>query len=297
MISDTRLVIITKEQKNMTSVIVVTYNNERTIARCLDAIIGQQTDEPFEVLVGDDCSHDATPRICQEYATRYPDLIRLYLRPRNLGLLDNYYSLVREARGHYIIDCGGDDEWLPIRISTCISIMRQHPNVVHVVTDAWNRCDSTGSVTQSHAARYPEGVIKGMDMTRDVLTHQRNQIFLGMMDHAAVYQIMRNYPEFFTGRNYLLEDKQVIALLGLMGDTYYTPTRTFYYTIDNPSSIMHTQQAMSRFRFYGNLLTLTHRLARVFKYSLWDMLPMYCFLLSLQWRQPLRWMSAKIFSH
>lgn len=281
----------------MISVIVVTYNQQASIGRCLDAIMCQQTTEPFEVLVGDDCSQDDTPRICQEYADRYPDRIRLFLRTHNIGLLDNYYSLVREARGEFLIDCAGDDEWLPTRISVCLDVMRQYPNVVHVVTDAWNRCDSTGIVSESNAARYPEGIIKGMELSHHVLTTQRNQIFLGMMRTSAVQEVMTAYPQFFTGRTYPLEDKQIITLLGLKGDTYYSPEKTFYYTIDNPSSVMHTTNAMSRFRFYGSLINLTYRLAQVMHVSVWQMLPMYCFLLSLRWRQPLRWMAAKILSH
>lgn len=281
----------------MISVIVVTYNNERTVARCLEAIMGQQTTESFEVLVGDDCSQDDTPRICREFAARYPHLIRLYLRKRNLGLLENYYQLVREASGEYLIDCAGDDEWLPTRIATCFDIMCLHPNVVHVVTDAWNRSDLTGTVSESNAARYPEGVIPGAYMSRHVLTSQRNQVFLGMMRTRAVRSVLVRYPQFFAGRAYPLEDKQIIVLLGQEGDTYYTSVKTFYYTIDNPSSVMHTSSIMSRFRFYGSLLTLTHQLSITLHYGFWTMLPMYCFLLSLRWRQPLRWIAAKICNH
>ena len=45
------------------SVCVITYNQEKYIAQCLQSIVDQETDFDFEIIVGDDCSTDGTREI------------------------------------------------------------------------------------------------------------------------------------------------------------------------------------------------------------------------------------------
>ncbi|NOT86208.1 MAG: glycosyltransferase, partial [Methylococcaceae bacterium] len=40
------------------SVTVITYNHGNWLAQCLESIVTQETDFPFEVIVGDDASTD-----------------------------------------------------------------------------------------------------------------------------------------------------------------------------------------------------------------------------------------------
>ena len=45
------------------SVCIVTYNQEKYIKQCVESILNQDVDFPFEVIVGDDCSTDKTLEI------------------------------------------------------------------------------------------------------------------------------------------------------------------------------------------------------------------------------------------
>lgn len=94
------------------SVVVLTYNQESTIARTLDSILAQKTDYPFEIIIGEDASpNDNTRRVCEEYVTKYPSVIRLLPKADNKGLLINYRDCLAECRGKYIAVCAGDDWW------------------------------------------------------------------------------------------------------------------------------------------------------------------------------------------
>lgn len=93
------------------SVIVLTYNHEKYIRRAIESALMQRTDFHYEILVGDDASTDATPRILQEYAEKYPEKFRLFLREKNLGASRNGYELAVNARGKYIANLDGDDFW------------------------------------------------------------------------------------------------------------------------------------------------------------------------------------------
>lgn len=96
----------------MISVLVCTYNQEKYLAQALDSILMQQCDEPFEILIGDDCSTDNTGKIADEYQSRYPDKVRVVRPEKNGGASYNIIGLVNSAKGEYLSICDGDDYWL-----------------------------------------------------------------------------------------------------------------------------------------------------------------------------------------
>jgi glycosyltransferase involved in cell wall biosynthesis len=61
---------------------VLTYHHARYVAQALDSVLAQRTSFPFEVCVGENDSNAGTRGICREYATPFPDVIRLFLRDR-----------------------------------------------------------------------------------------------------------------------------------------------------------------------------------------------------------------------
>jgi glycosyltransferase involved in cell wall biosynthesis len=66
------------------SVIVIAYNEERRIGPCLDALLSQNTDAVYEVIVVDDGSRDATANIVEQQQRRHPNL-RLLSHTFNSG--------------------------------------------------------------------------------------------------------------------------------------------------------------------------------------------------------------------
>lgn len=109
----------TAPENPFVSVIVQTFQHAAYIAQCLDGILMQKTDFPFEILVGEDESTDGTREICIEYAKKYPDKIRLFLHSReNVIFINNHPSgrfnllwNLYHAKGKYIAWVDGDDYW------------------------------------------------------------------------------------------------------------------------------------------------------------------------------------------
>ncbi len=93
------------------SVALITFNHERFVAQALDAAVGQRTSFPFEIVVADDASTDDTPLIVEEYARRYPSIVRLLARPSNLGMNANVADAILSCQGQYIALLEGDDFW------------------------------------------------------------------------------------------------------------------------------------------------------------------------------------------
>lgn len=118
------------------SVWVLTYNHARFISQCLDGILAQRTNFSFEICLGEDDSSDGTRQICQGYAAKYPELIRLFLRDRNdpfrAGCAGewqyNFIETFKSCRGKYVAMCDGDDFWDdPKKLQKQIDYLESHP--------------------------------------------------------------------------------------------------------------------------------------------------------------------------
>lgn len=102
------------------SVCVTAYQHANYIERCLDGILDQDFDLPFEILLGEDDSNDGTREICIDYANKFPEKIRLFLNSREDVICNNgfptgkrnFINNIKHARGKYIAFCDGDDYWI-----------------------------------------------------------------------------------------------------------------------------------------------------------------------------------------
>ena len=95
------------------SVIFITYNHKDYVERALLSVVTQETDFPFEVVVGDDCSTDGTQDIVKKIAADYPDRVKLNLRKENTGGRPtlNVYETTMKCEGEYLAYLEGDDYW------------------------------------------------------------------------------------------------------------------------------------------------------------------------------------------
>lgn len=127
-------------QEIMFSVAVITFNQEIYISQTLDSILNQEHDYKYEIVIGEDCSTDKTKQIIEEYVAKYPEIIKpLYNNP-NKGLINNYFNVIAHCQGKYIMECAGDDYWLPGKVKNQIEFMENNPDVgmCYGKCKAWN---------------------------------------------------------------------------------------------------------------------------------------------------------------
>ena len=67
----------------LASISCATYNHAPFIRQCLDHLLAQKTNFPFEIVIHDDASTDGTKEILEEYALKYPDSIFPYYQNEN----------------------------------------------------------------------------------------------------------------------------------------------------------------------------------------------------------------------
>ena len=120
-------------QKIMLSICVVSYNHEAYIRECLDRILEQEMDFPYEIMVGNDCSTDGTARVLEEYK----DKVKVINRTTNMGLCANQYDLFLRANGKYVFDFAGDDYLYDLRaLQKQVDFLENHPE--YYAVSAWN---------------------------------------------------------------------------------------------------------------------------------------------------------------
>lgn len=122
----------------MTSVSVAlgAHNGASYIEEQLHSILGQQP-PPFELILSDDASTDATVAIAETVARAYPDThLRLLRNPTALGVTANFEQAMRATTGDVIALSDQDDRWHPGRVATLLAVFDSNPDILVVASDA-----------------------------------------------------------------------------------------------------------------------------------------------------------------
>ena len=107
---------------------MITYNHEPFIAHSIDSILMQEVDFEVEVVIGEDCSPDRTRQIVQDYAKRFPGVVRTLLPENNVGMMRNFITTLNTAKGEFIAVLEGDDYWTDKdKLAKQVRFMRENP--------------------------------------------------------------------------------------------------------------------------------------------------------------------------
>lgn len=109
-------------QMPLVSVIMPAYNAQVFIRESIESVLNQ-TYPHWELIVIDDCSQDATPRIVNEYVHR-DARVNLLRQSDNRGPAAARNIGLEEASGEYIALLDSDDVWLPDKLARQISFMQ-----------------------------------------------------------------------------------------------------------------------------------------------------------------------------
>lgn len=90
------------------SVIISVYNSGRTLSHAIDNLI-YQTFKNLEVIIVDKESTDNSKEIEEQYAYKYPDIIRVFNRPYTDNPAAGRNYGIKVARANYIAFCDADD--------------------------------------------------------------------------------------------------------------------------------------------------------------------------------------------
>lgn len=120
----------------LVSVIMLAYNHGNYIAKAIEGVLSQANLFPIELLIGEDCSTDATREIAVHYQKLNAGIVRVITADTNVGSLANSRRVLAAARGDFIAYLDGDDYWLPGKLEKQLTFLRSNACCAAVYTNA-----------------------------------------------------------------------------------------------------------------------------------------------------------------
>ncbi len=244
---------------NKLSIVCITYNQGLFIRQALNSFLMQKTNFPFEIIIGDDCSIDATPVIIKEYAQKYPEIIKPILREENIGATQNFVDTLSRVKTKYLAICEGDDYWTdPYKLQKQVDFLEAHPEFsacFHPVKVIWENGEQADSI-------YPD---------KKTMTNLRNKVTLKellkqnlIQTNSIVYRWrfsdcdVKNY--FPNG--ILPSDWYLHLLHAQVGDIAYLPdcmgvyrrnSGGIWYDTNPQKTNLHLKHGVREIKFYMNV--------------------------------------------
>ena len=207
------------------SVVCITYNHEKYIRQCLDGILMQKTNFPFEIVISDDVSKDETHNIIKTYANNVLNVeIRDVSPSNNLGVINNWRHAHDCIRGKYVAYCEGDDYWIDDnKLQKQVDYLESHPECGMCITDFRIQVDTQSAKSKPAfgSLSFPKPII--------FQEHLFNAGYIGPM--TWVYR-----AELFRGFNYS-EMNLTDASFALALD-YFATSKVVY--LDDVTSVYRT---------------------------------------------------------
>jgi glycosyltransferase involved in cell wall biosynthesis len=213
----------------LVSVCLVTYQHAKFIEKAIRSILSQVVDFQFELLIGEDCSDDGTREICQKYAEKYPDQIKLFLRERDDVIKINgrptgrynFCQTVAAAQGKYIALLEGDDFWVDdYKLQTQVKLLEAHPEYsgcFHQVNRISEEGDVLGPFVKQPLAHYQTA-----DLLFKTRHHTSSLVFRN-------YPFIHDFPEF--QKRILLMDRYLAIELSLRGPLAFIDQSMSHYRL------------------------------------------------------------------
>lgn len=140
---------------------MITYNQEHFIKKAIESVLMQETNFAYELVIGEDLSTDYTRKLCEDFAKKYPNIIKLLPSTKNNGMMYNYLRTLKACNGKYIAFCEGDDYWIdPLKLQKQVDILEANEKIGLVYTN-YSIVDEAGNTleNQKYKTNLPSGNI------------------------------------------------------------------------------------------------------------------------------------------
>ena len=182
----------------MISVIIMTYNGEKYIRKCMDSLIHQTIGiENLEIVVIDDVSTDATLQILEEYEKKYPKNICLIKRKVSQGVTreSNRNVGVNQASGDYILFLDQDDWYERDALEVLTGCLKEHPDLDYIEY-SYHNADESGIRYETKRVKD-----KGFHVYSITAEAERNSLAIEGILPGATYAWDKIYKKEFLLKN------------------------------------------------------------------------------------------------
>lgn len=164
------------------SVIMATYNCEKTVAKSIDSILAQ-TYTNWVMIICDDGSADNTLQILHEYKKKYPEKFVILQNEENKQLPYSLNHCLKYVETELVARMDGDDWSTPDRFEKQVAFLETHPDIDLVGTGVavW---DGTKQIAS---------IIKTPEPTKETMLHSNAFSHATIMTYKRVYDALGGY--------------------------------------------------------------------------------------------------------
>lgn len=209
----------------MISVIIISYNAERTISRCIESVLNQSFTD-FEVVVLNDGSTDNTMSIINEYA-KIDSRIKPVTR-ENRGIAFSRQEALDLSTGEYTIFVDADDWVEPDYLEVLYSCAR-NKNVDIVICDFWVERRSK----REYSCEQPKSLAPEMILGQ-ILSDIHGSLWNKLILREAY---ARTGVRFLPGLNCCEDQFVIMALLSNNVSVAYVNKALYHYDKTNEDSM------------------------------------------------------------
>ncbi len=200
-----------------------------------------------ELVTLDDCSPDQSRDILEDYAAKYPDLVRVFHNEKNLGIAESRQRLVQESRGRYILSFDQDDIMLPFDLTGVIELLDGEPNYCASYSLKY-LFDENGLTGDVHGGQYswfnafftPKMNINAMVIRKtDLLAHGSFRMVPGK----------RNAPD---------EDVYLMTRMAQDRDFHFDPVPRVLYRYHSAQKTQQADGKQQNERFFVHEIAMAH---------------------------------------
>jgi glycosyltransferase involved in cell wall biosynthesis len=116
------------------SIALATFNGEKYLDEQLRSFL-EQTCQPDELIICDDCSSDATVDIARAFAETAQFEVKIFVNTTTLGFAQNFSRALQHCTGDVVLLCDQDDVWLPEKIEKMVCRLAAEPDAQLLIHD------------------------------------------------------------------------------------------------------------------------------------------------------------------
>ncbi len=117
------------------SIAMATYNGAQYLKAQLPSFV-DQTRQPDELIITDDCSTDETEIIVREFEKTAPFKVDFHRNEKNLGYCGNFNAALIKTTGDLVFLSDQDDVWFPDKIEYMLGAADRNPEALVLMNDA-----------------------------------------------------------------------------------------------------------------------------------------------------------------
>ena len=161
------------------SILAVTYNHEKYIAKMLDSVLMQEVNFKYEIVIGEDFSSDNTRKILMQYKDKYSEKIKLILNEKNLGLHKNTLITLKACTGKYIAWLEGDDYWTSkMKLQKQVEFLEKNEEYSACAHLTETKYDfRVEKKKQFYLKVYKNNIIRNKDLLDKIIIHTSSLLF------------------------------------------------------------------------------------------------------------------------